>query len=148
MTDERGTKGGYWAVLDYDDNLLDGRLWTDHEAIDEGLAGRYLLSGHEVIDTRLCNAQMRDGRCAMDAGHKGRCTTVAFECDTCGKRRRGQPVAELRNPWDDVVEAVQCWFCQQVMAPIWDRQAFDEEMRTLDAWAKADEAEVQGHLSS
>lgn len=41
-----------------------------------------------------CQHQLRDGQCAMDDGHRGRHTTVAFFCDGCGKMRRGSPVAQ------------------------------------------------------
>jgi hypothetical protein len=70
------------------------------------------------------------GVCMLDAGHKGkRCTSVAFLCDTCGVRRRGRPHAVERNPWDDVIEVEQCWFCNQVLGPIYDRQAMEMEMQ-------------------
>lgn len=45
---ERGTQGGPWAVLDYDGNPLPGRWPTEDLAVEEGLCGRYLLSGHDV----------------------------------------------------------------------------------------------------
>lgn len=37
-----------YVVLDYDDNPLPGSWPTEQEAIDQGLCGRYLLSGFEV----------------------------------------------------------------------------------------------------
>lgn len=37
-----------WVVLDYDDNPLPGEWDTEEEATDQGLCGKYLLSGYEV----------------------------------------------------------------------------------------------------
>lgn len=39
----------YWVVLDYAGNRLPGSWPTESAAVDEGLCGRYLLSGHEVV---------------------------------------------------------------------------------------------------
>lgn len=39
---------GVWRVLDYDGNPLPGSWQTEEDAVDKGLAGKYLLSGHEV----------------------------------------------------------------------------------------------------
>lgn len=40
----------------------------------------------------ICGRPMRSGRfCNMDFGHKGRCCSVAWECDGCGKKRRSHP---------------------------------------------------------
>lgn len=62
-----------------------------------------------------CGREMRDDtECSMDEGHRGRCSSVTFVCDACGKARRGQPDVVATNPWDDVVEAQFCWFCQNV----------------------------------
>ena len=63
---------------------------------------------------RTCARAMRDGRCQMDPGHRGRCSTVTFTCDNCDKTRRGQPVAYARNPWDGVAEAQFCFMCVKV----------------------------------
>ena len=41
--------GRGWAVTDYDGNPKRGRWETEEEAIDNGLAGLYLLSGCEVV---------------------------------------------------------------------------------------------------
>lgn len=46
---QRGTQGGPWAVTDYDDKVLPGRWPTEELARDEGLCGRYLLSGLDVV---------------------------------------------------------------------------------------------------
>lgn len=43
-------RGRRWVVLDYEGNPLPGDWQTEQEAIDEGLAGRYLLSGHDVVE--------------------------------------------------------------------------------------------------
>lgn len=37
-----------WVVTDYDDEPLPGSWPTERAAIDEGLCGKYLLSGHDV----------------------------------------------------------------------------------------------------
>lgn len=34
---------------------------------------------------------MRTGTCVLDTDHRGRHTTVAFYCESCGKTRRGKP---------------------------------------------------------
>lgn len=44
----RGDRGGPWYVVDCDGNRLPGGWPTEGEAVDEGLAGRYLLSGFDV----------------------------------------------------------------------------------------------------
>jgi hypothetical protein len=40
-----------------------------------------------------CDHPMRGGLCNMDAGHKGRHSTVAWRCDGCGETRRSYPSA-------------------------------------------------------
>lgn len=40
---------------------------------------------------RTCLRKLRDGHCTMDKDHRGRCSTVTFVCDGCGKTRRGTP---------------------------------------------------------
>jgi hypothetical protein len=37
-----------WCVVDYDGQPLPGEWPTRADAIDKGLCGRYLLSGHDV----------------------------------------------------------------------------------------------------
>lgn len=56
-----------WGVLDYDGNLLPGTWPSEAEATDDGLCGRYLLSGAEVmqLDAEVCLAY---------TGHGERCT--------------------------------------------------------------------------
>ena len=44
------------------------------------------------------------GYCLMDKGHRGRCSTVVFYCDSCGKARRGNPSYS-----DESVSL--CWMC-------------------------------------
>lgn len=63
-----------------------------------------------------CQQQLTTGQCTMDEGHRGRHTTVSFYCDSCGQTRRGRPVGQARNPWDDVVEAEFCFMCMEVYA--------------------------------
>lgn len=55
----------------------------------------------------ICLSAMRDGPCRLDKGHRGRCSTVAFYCDGCGKRRRGAP----RSANEDVAF---CFLCVDV----------------------------------
>lgn len=48
--------------------------------------------GMRVLDPeQSCVRKMRDGHCAMDKDHRGRCSTVVFQCEGCDKTRRGQP---------------------------------------------------------
>lgn len=67
----------------------------------------------DLFDTpgATCAHPMRDGRCTMDPGHRGRHTTVSFVCDGCDKARRGQPAAYALNQWDGVAEASFCFMC-------------------------------------
>lgn len=44
----RGDEGGPWYVVDYDGNRLPGGWPTEDKTVDDGLCGRYLLSGMEV----------------------------------------------------------------------------------------------------
>jgi hypothetical protein len=44
------------------------------------------------------------GRCRLDKGHRGRCATVVFHCDLCGKGRRGSPAYQDEN-------VAACWMC-------------------------------------
>lgn len=54
------------------------------------------------------------GYCLLDEDHRGRCSSVTFYCDGCGKYRRSQPVAQVRNEHDGVVEAQLCFMCEHV----------------------------------
>lgn len=65
--------------------------------------------------TEYCNREMRDGECALLADHRGRCTTVAFYCDSCGMMRRSRPVAQAKDPYGDPV-ADFCFMCVKVGA--------------------------------
>lgn len=58
-----------------------------------------------------CDTTLRTGECVLDRDHRGRCSTVGFYCDGCGKMRRGQPVAQARNQWDGIPEAEFCFLC-------------------------------------
>lgn len=49
-------------------------------------------------------------RCVLTAGHKGRHTTVGFQCDDCGRWRRGAP--RLSN--EDIVI---CFMCSRGIYP-------------------------------
>jgi hypothetical protein len=45
----------------------------------------------DLYDRRYCKREMQTGNCVLDLNHRGRCTTVGFYCDSCGRMRRGQP---------------------------------------------------------
>lgn len=64
-----------------------------------------------VQTDKTCLREMRTGLCLMDKGHRGRCSTVVFWCDGCGKSRRGMPHAEVRNNFDGTVEVELCFMC-------------------------------------
>lgn len=48
MTEHEDATPEHWHVVDYDGRQLPGTWPTEAEAVDEGLCGRYLLSGMEV----------------------------------------------------------------------------------------------------
>jgi hypothetical protein len=53
--------------------------------------------------------EVQHGFCTMDKGHRGKCSTVTFYCDGCGKTRRGRP----HRVYDE--EEVQfCFMCMEV----------------------------------
>ena len=68
--------------------------------VEIGRRQRYYRNGHP-IGNRLTLANPKDtclhpmrrcyhiSACTLDKGHRGRHTTVSFECEECGKRRRG-----------------------------------------------------------
>jgi hypothetical protein len=84
----------------------------------------------------LCARPMRGGTCNLEAGHRGRHTTVAWSCDGCGKLRRGSPT--VRDPEGG-------WFCF-LCAPAQDtrrhHELLDEEAE-LRYQALADDAELE-----
>lgn len=45
---DRMARRGEWQVIDYDGNPLPGAWDTEEQAHEEGICGRYLLSGLEV----------------------------------------------------------------------------------------------------
>jgi hypothetical protein len=57
-----------------------------------------------------CLADMRNGKCLLDPDHRGRHTTVAFYCDSCGKMRRGRPEAHTYDANDDPTTD-HCYLC-------------------------------------
>ena len=61
-----------------------------------------------------CEVTLRTGPCVMEAGHRGRHTTVAWCCDGCGTMRRSRPVAVAINPFDGAEEAAFCFMCIEV----------------------------------
>lgn len=62
--------------------------------------------------TATCDRPMRGGgTCGLYAGHRGRCSTVTFDCDgPCGKRQRGYPTSTARDS-DGVPVAQFCFVC-------------------------------------
>lgn len=44
-----------------------------------------------------CKHVLRTGKCTLDAGHKGRHSSVTWICDACGKKRRGSVYAYSRD---------------------------------------------------
>ncbi len=51
--------------------------------------------------------------CTMDAGHRGKCSSITFYCEICGKRRRSQPYRTAYDP-DGVPDAHFCYMCVEV----------------------------------
>jgi hypothetical protein len=50
--------------------------------------------GHWYRLEYTCGRQLRSKRrCTKDKGHRGRCCSVTFYCDHCGKARESVPVA-------------------------------------------------------
>lgn len=76
-----------------------------------------LIPGLDLNTRDACGHPLRDGPCQMDAGHKGRHTTVAFRCELCDKTRRGNWRDNKRNVYGydhEVIETFAvCWFCTQ-----------------------------------
>lgn len=65
-----------------------------------------------------CWRKLRGGDyCRMDKGHKGRCSSVTFCCDACGKTRRGQPYGwgpDEGGPDADPHGLAFCFMCCRV----------------------------------
>jgi hypothetical protein len=63
-----------------------------------------------------CDQELRTGQCEMEMGHRGRHSTVAFECDYCGKTRRGRGEEVGQRMSDGYVEifGVVCFMCAHV----------------------------------
>lgn len=85
----------------------------------ETTTGAYLGEKYERVwlahPDRTCLHPMRGwnadhrkqmGFCTMDAGHRGRHSTVTFFCDGCGLTRRGQPYRT-----DNEAGVQFCWMC-------------------------------------
>jgi hypothetical protein len=59
-----------------------------------------LVTAGEIEYGGTCGRALRGGRyCTMDHSHRGRCSSVTFCCDGCGKQRRGQPAAQDEGGW-------------------------------------------------
>lgn len=85
--------------------------------------------------TDRCEQPMRDGTCQMDAGHRGRHTTVAYYCDYCGKTRRSvETFFERQSDGYDEPVADVCFMCKHDIDGSQRRheeQAYDEMMRAV-----------------
>lgn len=66
-------------------------------------------------DEYYCHRQLRNGPCTMRRNHRGRCSTVTFYCDVCGKIRRGTGIAIRQRISYDETEHVadMCFLCQR-----------------------------------
>jgi hypothetical protein len=76
-----------------------------------------------------CNRPMRDGACQMRPAHRGRHSTVTFDCDGCGATRRGQGRKYdviVGGEVDDQFEF--CFMCESVPSPP-PRDDFDRRWR-------------------
>lgn len=95
--------------------MLERDLARGYVVVDPAPAGwgeRALLA--HPNDT--CLRQLRTGLCTMDKDHRGRCSTVTFNCDSCGKTRRGHYDSCARDS-DGEIDVVFCWFCTNVLYP-------------------------------
>ena len=60
MADRSSATGGFtdqrhqmiWVVVDYEGRILPGVWSTEDEAVEQGLCGRYLFTGDDVIELR------------------------------------------------------------------------------------------------
>lgn len=70
---------------------------------------------------QTCGHGMRDGRCKMDRGHKGRHATAVHGCDACGITRRGTtPWERAKDGGDDEGYGLNiCWFCATETQRAW-----------------------------
>lgn len=58
-----------------------------------------------------CLRKMRGGKyCTMEKAHRGRCSSVTFYCDACGKQRRGQAHRQEFDINGDLLVQF-CWMC-------------------------------------
>ena len=64
----------------------------------------------DLYDRRYCQRFLRSGNCGLDLNHKGRCSTVVFYCDACGKMRRGHPAGQALD-LDGVPDVEFCFLC-------------------------------------
>lgn len=61
---------------------------------DDGMHATHSAHGGRFAEwpRSTCARRLRGGgRCALDPDHRGRCSSVAFCCDACGKTYRGSP---------------------------------------------------------
>jgi len=80
-----------------DARALFGRLYPGRVLSAVGCGDGHAPVVVEAPVPGVCNRAMRDGCCNMDAGHRGRCTTVAWTCDGCGQTRRSAVAAWARD---------------------------------------------------
>ena len=75
------------------------------------------MHGEGCTVSKTCARPLRDGPCKMEAGHRGRCSTAVFDCDACGKTRRGSPASHQHIVLGDgtVDDTFQfCFMCSVV----------------------------------
>lgn len=75
-------------------------------------------------------------RCLLETGHSGHHASVAFQCDACGKTRRGTPHAYARDgEYEHGISL--CFLCAGVPAR---REAERLEWTTMNTTTKENDA--------
>lgn len=69
---------------------------------------------------------MRDGFCEVESGHRGRCSTVAFYCDGCGRQCRGQPHATHQDLQSDGNYEPVADFCFMCTRGLRGKESYEE----------------------
>lgn len=86
--------------------------------LDNGYVVVREIGGAEVVDrwlwiadpTKVCLEPLRGGACEGEKAHRGRHSTVWFECDACGRTRRGYPHRQEMDG-DGVPDVSFCFMC-------------------------------------
>ncbi len=74
-----------------------------------------------------CASGLRTGRCRLDEGHRGRCSTAVVYCDGCGYKR-GNTLAHVMVDGNGDPDIGLCWFCVRVAGPEVERKAWEDFM--------------------